>query len=133
MVNILDDTADIINDMPVVFSIEQLEGFLFQSMHDLMIAAKNWSRFLRYLIHNRTETSSGAIFVAKWTTGSRFASERFTRWIKVEVGDDTLIVILGPYICDAGQVNYRFVVACTNEKIIPTVMLISDHILGETY
>lgn len=129
----LDDTADIINDIPVVFSIEQLEGFLFQSMHDLMLSAKHWSRFLRYLIHNRTETSSGAICDATWTTGSRFALERFTRWIKVEVGDDTLVIILGPHRCDAGQVNYRFAVACTNENIIPTVMLISDHILGEMF
>lgn len=132
MENIFDDAADIINDIPVVFSLEQLEGFLFQSMHDLMIDAKHWARFLKYLIHNRTKSSSGTICETTWTTGSRFSLERFTRWIKVKVGDDTLVVVLGPHKYD-GQVNYRFVVACTNENIIPTVMLFSDHILGEAY
>ena len=132
MENIFDDAADIIDDIPVVFSLEQLEGFLFQSMPELMIEAKHWARFLKHLIHNRTNTSSGTICETTWTTGSRFSLGRFTRWIKVKVGDDTLVVVLRPHKYD-GQVNYRFVVACTNENIIPTIMLFSDHILGEVH
>jgi len=134
-----DEIVSILSDLPEIFSIEYAETKLLRSVSD---EAGEWSRMLLHLAaggepsHNE-QHCCGITWrqqrTPAWFGDTNVSTHRFGRWIRIKVKNQILVVAFLPCIYSDGlrpYIDHRFVIACSDIKIIPIVLLFTDQITG---
>jgi hypothetical protein len=128
--------------LPEVFVLDDAETSLFTSVDALTQRAGSWTRLLLHLTSSTNLQGSGASCGIQWERGScpvrlkgnGFAVIRFARWVEIKLGNDILIAAFVPkvYTDRKGKeyADHQFVVGCSNQNIVPLVMLFTDLITG---
>lgn len=138
----VDDTLDVLATLPEVFALENAETNLFHPLGKLLEAAGPWARLLDYLLSTgERETTYGRTCGIGWTHATtrvqvkvgRKRTPRFARWLRIQIGNEILIAAFLPHIYkERGKqfADHRFVVGCSDESILPIVMLFTDNFTG---
>ena len=140
----VDDTLDVLATLPEVFALENAEANLFNPVGKLLEDAGPWARILNYLLSNGGELDAirGRTCGVHWTHAAakvevkvgRKRTPRFARWLRIQFGNEILIAAFLPHIYknEGGKkfADHRFVVGCSDESILPLVMLFTDNFTG---
>ncbi len=139
----VDDTLDVLATLPEVFAIDHAEANLFNPVGQLLQTAGPWARILNHLLSTgaQHEPIIGRTCGVRWTHAAakvqvkvgRKRTPRFARWIRVEFGNEILVAAFLPHIYTSDGKKYadhRFVVGCSDESILPLVMLFTDNFTG---
>jgi len=134
------DALDTLQTLPEVFAIENAEMTLFRPEADIFSEAGFWSPILRCLTAASVVEGRGHLSGIHWIKESRPVRLkrgviRFARWAEVKLGNEILIAAFLPHVySENGKefVDHRFVVGCSNEQIVPLILLIADQIGGNT-
>lgn len=134
----------VLESLPQIFIIEEAETNLFRPTSDIFDDAGCWRRILQRLIGNYSMQSIGRFGNVSWVASTANVWLKHDKWVgavpraartlEVHMGNQILVAGFVPHVYTLNGMpfaDHRFVVGCSDENIVPLVMLFSDVILGE--
>lgn len=134
----------VLESLPQIFSIEEAETNLFRPTTEIYNDAGCWGRILNRLSSRYSMRGSGRFGDLSWRASSASVGLQHLKWpgrvqrsartLEIHLGNQTLVAGFIPHVYTLGGMpfaDHRFVVGCTDEAIVPLVILFSDVILGD--
>lgn len=137
----------LLETLPQIFSSETFERNLFKAEYEHNDMGC-WNRIFDYLYGKFLISSKGSLGDLSWQASSTIVSLNHEQWtwrdstikrsaraLEIHLHNQTLVAAFVPHVYNEdGKIpfaDHRFVVGCTDESMIPLVILFSDVILGD--